>query len=113
MADKLESVRGTSNAFKILVVDENGNPYTLASGETLVFGIKDKPYKEDAALIKTVSSGTDGIYTVNLEPDDTQFLKYGKWFYDVGLQSGNEYHSIIEPSTFEILANATKWGDGE
>lgn len=111
MADKIEIVRGTSNSFKIYVVDTDGKPYTLASGEALVFGIKDKPYKKDAAVIKTVTSGTDGVYTVNFDPDDTINLKYGKWFYDVGLQSGDDYFPVIEPSTFEILANATKWGD--
>ena len=114
MADKLEITRGTSDKFEILVVDTSGNPYTLADGEKLVFGIKDKPDSKNAAVIKTVTNSVGGVYTVKFEPDDTINLKYGKWFYDANIKSGKDYHPIFDkPGVFEILANATKWGDTE
>ena len=114
MADRLDIIRGTSNTFKILVVDEDGDPYTLASGEVLVFGIKHRPYIEDAAVVKTATNGTDGIYTVGFNPEDTLGLKYGKYFWDAGIRSGEDYYPLFkEPGVFEILPNATKWGDAE
>ena len=112
MARILEIVRGTTNTFNIAVTDADGNPYTLESGEVLVFGIKDKPYRDEAVVVKKVTSGTDGVYAVTLHVEDTINLKYGEWFYDVGIRSGNDYHSVIEPSLFKIKANATKWSDG-
>ena len=114
MADNLKMIRGTSNTFKILVVDKNGDPYNLASEEVLVFGIKHRPYIDDAAVVKTTTSGTNGIYTVDLHPDDTLGLKYGNYFWDAGIRVGEDYYPLFrEPGVFVILANATKWGDGK
>ncbi len=31
----------------------------------------------------------------------------GRHVYDVGLQSGSDYYTVIEPSEFELVANVT------
>lgn len=112
MANKIEIVRGTTNRFSITVTDANDALYNLASGEKLVFGIKRKRSDIDCLVVKTVTSGNNGVYTIDLEPEDTEALDYGTHFYDVGLLSGEDYFNIIKPSTFEIVANVTKRGDG-
>lgn len=112
MEQKIEIVRGTSNTISIAVTDANGDPYTLATGETLLFGVKEDPGDKDPLIIKPVTSGTEGVYIVELAPSDTIELEYGRLVYDVGLQSGEDYFNIIETGPFVIKPNVTKWGDG-
>lgn len=112
MANKIEIVRGTTNRFSITVTDANDALYELAEGEKLVFGIKRKRSDLDCLVVKTVEVGSGGVYTIDIDPEDTEELEYGTHYYDVGLLSGESYFNIIEPSTFEIVANVTKRGDG-
>lgn len=111
MAQRIEIVRGTTETFAITVTDGNKNLYTLADGEVIKFGIKRKAEDKDPIFVKKAIQGENGVYAITLAPSDTADLPCGKYLYDVGLQSGGAYHSIIKPSTFEILPNVTEWGD--
>lgn len=111
MAQRIEIVRGTTNTFAITVTDANNELYTLASAEKIKFGIKRKKEDADPIFVKTAITGENGLYVITLAPSDTAELPYGKYLYDVGLQSGGAYHSIIEPTVFEILPNVTEWGE--
>lgn len=112
MSQKIEIVRGTTKNLRIKVVDTDGWPYALANGEKIVFGIKQNLDDTETIFAKTTTAGTDGVYAVNIVPNDTEDLDPGKYFYDVGLLSGANYYSVIEPSPFIIRANVTKRGDG-
>ena len=105
-------IRGTTQVFNISVTDANGSPYMLGSGEFLLFGVKAKPEDNEYVVLKPVYSGADGVYTVNIAPEDTINVPYNRYVYDVGVQSGNNYYNIIPTSGFAILPNVTKWGDG-
>lgn len=111
MNQEIEMIRGTSEKIQIHVFDADGEPYTLASGEKLVFGVKKKPDYEECVLKKVITECTDGVCTVNIAPKDTEGLAYGKYFYDVGLLSGDNYFSVIPPNAFNLIANITKRGD--
>lgn len=111
MAQRIEIVRGTTNTFAITVTDANNDLYTLADGEVIKFGIKRKKEDADPIFVKTAITGENGVYAIVLAPSDTAELPCGKYMYDVGLQSGGAYHSIIEPNVFEILPNVTEWGE--
>lgn len=50
----------------------------------------------------------NGLYSVELVPSDTQSMSVGTYYYDVGLQRGVEYYSIINTSKFELVWNVTK-----
>lgn len=113
MGKNVEIIRGTSNQFDITISDINGSLYTLKSGDKILFGVKKRATDTEYVILKTVTSGENGVYSVALEPDDTANLTFGKYFYDVGLETGDDYFNIIEPSLFEIKANITKWGDGQ
>lgn len=113
MGDKIEIVRGTTNMIHIDVLDANGNPYTLQSGEKLIFGVKRNVTDEDEILVKTASVAEDGGYVVNIAPNDTEDLKCGKYVYDVGLQSGDCFYNVIKATSFVIAGNVTKWGCAE
>ena len=111
MGQTIEIVRGTTNTLKIEVTDADGNAYNLEDGEKILFGVK-KDAKDEALVIrKTVTQLYDGYCTIDLAPADTIGLEYGRYVYDVGLQSGNDYHNIIPVSALVIQPNITKWGD--
>ena len=111
MAQRIEITRGKTKTFATTVTDSNDELYTLASGEKFVFGVKRNPNDERPVILKTASSGTNGVYTVTITPADTENLPCGKYFYDANVLSGSNYHEVIEPSPFHILPNATKRGD--
>lgn len=112
MAKDIKMVRGTSRTFEISVTDADGNPYTLKAGEKLIFGVKRQTADEELLVCKVVTECTDGVCKVELDPEDTAELAVGKYYYDVGLQTGVDYYIIVELSIFTISANITKWGDG-
>ena len=51
----------------------------------------------------------NGLYSIELAPSDTESLVPNTaYFYDVGLQSGVAYYSIIDISKFYLVGNVTK-----
>jgi hypothetical protein len=108
--NKIEVVRGTTCSFAIALVDEEKNPYNLADGEVLRFGIKKRPEHDECIFEKEITKSTDGVCTVQIERTDTENLPFGKYFFDVGLQSGNMYYPVIEIGEFRIMPNITRWG---
>ena len=111
MSDNLKVARGRSRTFKLELLDEDDNFYSLAGDEKIIFGVKKNPaIDEDYVILKAVTSGTDGVYKFSISPADTIDLICGKYYYDIGLQSGAEYYPIIDTETFEVTQNVTEWG---
>lgn len=110
----VEIIRGTTNTLEVVVTDADGNLYTPGADEVIIFGVKKRPEHEECVLMKKIrgSECAEGICTIELSPADTARLPFGKYIYDVGLRSGDDYHNIIPPSAFHIEANVTEWGDG-
>lgn len=109
----IEIVRGTTNTFGITVKDDNGNDFTLKSGQVLVFALKKRPKDEETVLVKKVTNRIEGVYYLEIAPEDTADLESGKYFYDVGMQQGADvFYNIIESSVFDIKPNISKLGDG-
>ena len=51
----------------------------------------------------------NGLYSIELVPSDTESLVPNtEYFYDIGLQSGVAYYSIIDTSKFYLVGNVTK-----
>lgn len=51
----------------------------------------------------------NGLYPIDLVPSDTESLVPNTtYFYDVGLQSGVAYYSIIDASKLYLIGNVTK-----
>lgn len=103
-------VRGTTNGFSLTVTDDDGNAYTLQTGEFFRFGVKQTPTDTQYLMTKTFSEANeDGDYAFSIVPDDTAELQFGSYWYDIGLQSGSNYFNIIPASAFEITYNVTEW----
>lgn len=108
----LTMVRGTTLSLALSVQDADGNDYTLQAGEVLRFGVKKKPEDTDYIFVKEAGptdTDEDGKYVFALDPSDTEDKPFGCYYYDVGLQSGDDYFNVIETSNFKLAFNVTEW----
>lgn len=112
MVQCIDIVRGTTLRIQLEIADANGTPRVLNSGERILFGVKKKTADEAAVFILEAEAGeTDGQYTVTIYPEHTMDMEHGRYYYDVGLESGGDFYNVVEPSGFNILPNITKRGD--
>ena len=105
--------RGTTNKFVIELVDAEGNAYSIAESDNLIFGVKKNVRQKEYILSKTVNSGDydelQGGYVVSLVPDDTENLEFDDYVYDVGLQkSSGEFYIVCPCDTFTIADTVTE-----
>ena len=110
MKQPLAIVRGTTKTMTIGVTTTDGSAYELAEGETIRFGVKKHPGDLTYLFSKEMSASSlaDGVYSFKINPGDTENLDFGCYYYDVGLQHGNEYFNIIPCSDFRVEYNITK-----
>lgn len=113
MVQAIEIVRGTTLPMTLEITDANGSLYKLGTGERVLFGVKKKPTDESPIFVLTAAAqSAAGQYSITIYPENTQDLEPGRYWYDVGLESGGDYFNIIEPSGFTILPNITSKGAG-
>jgi hypothetical protein len=72
--------------------------------------VKKKHTDTDYVFVKGVKVGKDGVYTVNINPEDTEECDCCRYYYDVAVQSGENFYNVIEASVFDICKNITCWG---
>lgn len=78
--------------------------YELASDDTLTLSVK-KTTRDTEYYFQKVITGSDIFH---IEPNDTAALTFGKYIYDVQLNTGSgDVFTVIPPSTFEVLAEVT------
>ena len=112
MAQVLEIYRYRSDTLRVTVTDANDTPYTSASGEKFLFGVKRKLTDKVPAVVVVSEKCENGVVDFVLKPDTFASLEPGKYFYDVGMESGSvDYFPIIDTEPFELKANVTKRGD--
>lgn len=115
MRNDVEIVRGTTNTFEITVTNANGEPYILGTNEKLLFGVKKNHTDSEYIFVKTVlqcDKDRDGVYIVTVHPEDTEKCECNKYFYDVAVQSGDNFFNVIEASFFRVNKNITCRGCG-
>lgn len=103
-------IRGTTNDFNLNIEDESGEQYTLKDGEKIIFGVKENAENSDYNIVKTLTSAdiVDGIYTIKLTPADTAQLAFGRYYFDVGLQTADgDYYMIVPCDEFYICKAIT------
>lgn len=110
MQTDIEVVRGTTNTLKITVTDSSGELYNLDANEKMLFGVKKNHTDSTYILIKTIETCENGVYTVSLRPEDTELCDCCKYYYDVAIQSGDDFYNVIEASVFHVKKNITCWG---
>lgn len=109
MRQPVAMIRGTTHILNISLTDSSNGSYNLPAGEVLRFGVKRRPTDRVYLIKKELTSANyeNGAYVLMLSPSDTEALQFGRYYYDVGLQSGTSYFNVIECSEFDILCNIT------
>lgn len=97
--------RGDTAELKVsLVYDGTDDKYVMNSSDKLTLTVK-KSTKDTHHLVQKVATGTDVIV---IEPSDTSGLSFGKYKYDVQLDTADgKTYTPIEVSIFEILEEVT------
>ena len=92
-------IRGTTNDLNLSIEDENSEQYTLKDGEKIIFGVKENAENSDYDIVKTLTSAdmVDNAYTIKLMPTDTAELAFGRYYFDIGLQTANDDYYMIVP----------------
>ena len=91
--------RGDHAIFDVEITDENGDPYTMISGDKIIFTLR-KLYDRGVELIKKESS----VPTFEIVNEDTKDLDFGVYVYDVCLYNSlsGKYDTFIPERLFEI-----------
>lgn len=106
-------IRGTTNDLSLNIENEKGEQYTLQDGEKIIFGVKENAENSDYNIVKTLTSAdadvVDGICTIKLTPTDTAELSFGRYYFDIGLQTANgDYYMIVPCDEFYICKAVTQ-----
>lgn len=106
--NELKIIRGTTNTINLTIIDDNGDVYNLKDGEKVIFGVKQNPENTDYDIQKiiTVESARDGNITIKLSPEDTQELPFGRYFFDIGIQTADGDYCMVVPFSPFIVENA-------
>lgn len=112
MDNTLTWIRGASQELTVALVNEYGDPYLPARGETLVFGVKAAASDEKLLLRLTGTEHIGGIYTLPIAPEDTAGLPSGSYRYGVGILSGKDYYAAIGSGELKLLENVLPGGGG-
>lgn len=78
--------------------------YSIKTTDKVTLSIK-KSTKDDAPLVQKSVTGSN---VINILPEDTSTLPFGKYKYDVQLETlDHQIYTVIEPSTFVIMEEVT------
>lgn len=87
-----------------LTYDNSVDAYSIKSDDKLTLTVK-KSVKDTAALIQKIVIGSNNIF---INPVDTSSLAFGKYKYDVQLETADgKVYTVIEPSIFEVMEEVT------
>lgn len=103
--------RGSTYSVGLALTDAAGDPYVLAPGEFLRLGVKASPMTETDYLVEVINDGqTDarGNFVFTLPPEATAELEFKIYYYDIGLQSGEDYEEVIPTSYFIVALAVTE-----
>ena len=93
----IELTRGDTGFFTIALKDNRGEDYTPVEGDTLRFAMS-KSFGGDPIILKQIPIST---LVLEVEPQDTADLNFGKYVYDVEFTDAAGHVSTI------ILGNFT------
>ena len=111
MKQNISVTRARTHRLKLRITGPDDEPYILKDEEKIIFGVKKNLTDSEYVIKKVITEqdSTDYTCSIVLDPSDTEPLSPAiDYYYDVGLQSGTAYYSIIDASRFSLNANVTK-----
>ena len=112
----MEFIRGDTFAFKFLVTFEDGTPITKSDLETLFITVRKRPNKTSPILFEKTLDDVEiddkGYCHARFEPQNTEELFYGSYFFDIELTTNSGYRKskLME---FKITKETTIHGSGD
>lgn len=112
MKQNLSIIRGTTQSINIFIKTVDGLDYEIEENEIIRFGVKKRYNNPNAEYLieKEMTKKDqceDGSYIFVISPADTMSLPFGTYYYDIGVQSGEDYFNIVECSEFNVKYNIT------
>ena len=100
----IELTRGDTAYLLVGITDSEGASYEMQSGDTLTLSVKKNVTDEEMSFQKVVK----GSSVFHIEPQDTQALEFGKYKYDVQLETADgDVYTVLGVNTFELLKEVT------
>lgn len=93
--------RGDSAYINIVPLTPSGDVYELESTDRIYFTLRRSPKKDNNSNPPLIEK-TFWENAIKIDPKDTQFLNYGKYYYDVELIFKNGDISTLCSGTFTI-----------
>lgn len=94
----------TARLIVTIANDFDGREYTLADDDKLTLSVKRTAHDRVPCFQKEVIGGTQ----IHIAPADTADLSFGKYIYDVQLDTASgDVYTVIGPCDFEILREVT------
>ena len=104
----ISMIRGDTEAIKISCKDAQGVDVPLGDGDTLYFTVKTSVSTEEKEMQKVITEFLDGIAYINISPDDTKFMRFRRYYYDIQLtRADGTVKTIIPPSIFTVKGEVT------
>lgn len=104
----ISMIRGDTEAIKISCKDAQGVDVPLEDGDTLYFTVKTSVSTEEKEMQKVITEFPDGIAYINISPDDTKFMRFRRYYYDIQLtRADGIVKTIIPPSIFTVKGEVT------
>ena len=109
-SNEINIPRGTSLPIGIRITNSDGTAYEPQNNDVVRFGVKRDEKSDSFVISKTAQYDNENdCYVVELSPEDTITLDFGRYWYDVGLQTDDgDYYMIIPASRFNITSAITR-----
>lgn len=110
-ADDIEFVRGDTPTITVTIVDVNDDIFDL-TGYTVQFTLKENVNDANAnaaiaPATMTVDDPEIGVATITLTYTQTD-LAPGIYWYDIQVNDGTNYHTVVGPAKCKIIDDVTK-----
>ena len=104
----ISMIRGDTETIKISCKNAQGVDVPLEDGDTLYFTVKSSVSTEKKEMQKVITEFPDGIGYINISPDDTKFMSFRSYYYDIQLtRADGTVKTIIPPSIFIVKGEVT------
>lgn len=104
----ISMIRGDTESIKVSCKDTQGVIVPLEDGDTLYFTVKSSVGTEKIEIQKAITEFSDGIGYINISPDDTKFMSFRSYYYDIQLtRADGTVKTIIPPSMFTVKGEVT------
>lgn len=97
--------RGDTAYLSLNLTNDEGEPYEFKDGDKVTLTVKQDYEDTENYLFQKIVEGGD---TIVIEPSDTKPYEYGRYVYDVQVNTAvGEVFTVIGPNTFKITKEAT------